>query len=149
MSHHDLSSKPVREIKRLMIPITEFLVFCETNRKLRTVRSLEKKTRPVVLFQKGPFREEIFRIETNSISFQGKVLEHNVLIEKINELKHYQEAAPFGSVKIDPDFSTKHRHYHQLVSYVRSSIIDTAEQLDRIYEKETKPSRWNFSKKKK
>jgi hypothetical protein len=148
MSHHDLSSKPIREIKRLAVPITEFLTFCETNRNLRTIRSLEKKTKPIVLFQKGPFREEIFRIEMNSISFQGKIFEHNVLIETINDLKHYQEVVAFGHVKIDPNFSSKHRHYHQLTSYVRASIIDLTEQLDRIYQKETKPSRLSFLRKK-
>jgi hypothetical protein len=149
MAHHDLSSKPIREIKRLAHPTAELLTFCESNRSLRTIRSLEKKIRPIILFQKGPFREEIFRIEGNSILFEGKVLEHSAIIETINDLKHYQEVVAYGSVKVDHNFSTKHRHYHQLTSYVRASIIDVAGQLDQIYEKETKPSRWNFSKKKK
>lgn len=149
MSHHDLSSKPIREIKRLVIPITELLTFCETNRSMRTIRSLEKKIKPIVLFQKGPFREEIFRIETNTIVFEGKALEYNTMIETINDLKHYQEVVAFGGIEIDHNFSNKHRHYHQLISYVRASIIDLTQQLDQIYQKETKPSRLSFLKKKK
>ena len=146
MSHHDLSSKPIKELKRLVAAFTEFLIFCEENKDSRTIRSLDKKVRSIILFQKGPFRNEVFLIESTSISFHGETFEHKSLIEIIDNLKHYQEAAPFGQVKIDPDFSIKHRHYHQLVSYVRSSVIDLTEQLDTIYKKETKPSRLSFLK---
>lgn len=148
MSHHDLSTKPIKEVKRLIILLTEFLTFCDNNKNSKVVKRLDKKVRSILLFQKGPFRSEIFRIEATSVYFQGESIEQNTIIEIINNLKHYQETVPFGEVKIDPNFSKKHRNYHQLVSYVRTSIIDMAQELEKVYEKGNKPSRLSFLKRK-
>ena len=142
MEHHTVSSKPIRDLKNL-IEIEEFkeaLAICDTESKSRTIRLLSKKTKPILSFQSGIFKEEKFNISPLGISFQEDFVEYPKLIESIDKLIHYQDTMHFRD-EVEPEFNDKHRYYYLLVNNVRLSIIDLTEQLERVIEKESKPRR--------
>lgn len=147
ITHQDLSSKPIKELTRLNLLITDMLSDLDNNKQIP--KSLYKKIRRILLFQKGPFKKDMFCISPTTITVKEDFFRYDDLIRKIDEIKEYPNKRHLGKVAIDHEFSNNHRHYHQIVNSVRLCIIDATEQLDTIYKKETKPSRLSFLRKSK